>query len=81
MSRSLSGSPANANTIFRRGSVSKSFVSVAIQMLSERKLVHLEDRISDDEIPLSRIDDFNIGFVKAPDRIGSPSWTKQELLF
>jgi CubicO group peptidase (beta-lactamase class C family) len=39
--------PVNANSIFRWGSVSKSFVAVAIQILAEQKLVHLEDKIKD----------------------------------
>lgn len=39
--------PVSENTIFRWGSVSKSFVSVAIQILAERGVVRLEDRISD----------------------------------
>jgi CubicO group peptidase (beta-lactamase class C family) len=41
------GTAVTANTIFRWGSVSKSFVSAAIQMVAERGLIHLEDRISD----------------------------------
>jgi CubicO group peptidase (beta-lactamase class C family) len=41
------GTPVDVNTIFRWGSVSKSFVAASIQMLAERELVHLEDRIGD----------------------------------
>ena len=41
------GTPVDVNTIFRWGSVSKSFVAVSIQILAERGLVHLEDRIRD----------------------------------
>jgi len=39
--------PVDVNTIFRWGSVSKSFVAASIQILAERGLVRLDDKIRD----------------------------------
>ena len=41
------GTPVKTSTIFRWGSVSKSFVAVSVQMLAERGLISLDSRIQD----------------------------------
>ena len=41
------GNNVESKTIFRWGSISKSFVSVGILMLVERGLIHLDDKIRD----------------------------------
>jgi CubicO group peptidase (beta-lactamase class C family) len=40
------GTRVDTNTIFRWGSVSKSFVAASVQIIAERGLVHLDDKIS-----------------------------------